>query len=127
MATTVTIPLTTLAVGPHTAGPSTVGSNLQSVTLTIDRTVAGGLNSLTSSSVLSISFDMSTDGGTTWQNIGVTNPIGGIINHHGGQLNTEVDSVQLGDVGAAGRKIRAVVTVQGPSSIAVAGSLTTSP
>ena len=124
MATTIPIPLTTLPVGSTTFGPVTV-SALTAITLTVDRTVAGGLNSLTSASVLTISFDDSHDNGVTWTNRGITHSIGGTILHNGVARTSDTSGVSFDDAGAV--QVRAVVTVSGPSSIAVAGSLTTSP
>jgi hypothetical protein len=47
--------------------------------ITIDRTVSQGLNTLTSADTLTLAFDQSPDGGTTWFNIGGSHIQGGTI------------------------------------------------
>lgn len=121
---TITIPLTTFAVGATPFGPITLSQNV-SASVVIDRTVAGGLNSLTSASVLNIEIDVSADGGTTWQTQVSTAPagfVGGAIPAKGGGNRT---SENLGVTGlSAGTEARVLVTVTGPSSVAIAGSVT---
>src|SRR5262245_59195323 len=125
MPSTLTIPLTTLTVGAHTFGPTTPPSADTSVVLSIDRAVTGGLNSLTTASGLAMLAEMSTDGGTTWQAVD-TDQSG---------TQTEWETVGGGTSAVsnggwplfpgASRRVRATVTVSGPSSIAVAGSIAT--
>ena len=127
MATTVTIPLTTLTVGAHDFGPAAVPGSLTTSELVIDRTVPGGLNSLTAASVLSIQIMQSNDGGATWTLIVGADSPGGIMTwtDRGGTLH-EMDesSVSDGFLPGTGRRVKATITVSGPSSIAVAGTLT---
>src|SRR5215831_10902323 len=66
MAGTFTIPLTTLSNGAHTFGPATVANADTETVLTVDRTVAGGLNSLTTAATLEILVEQSDDGGASW-------------------------------------------------------------
>ena len=123
MATTLTIPLTTLPVGTQHLGPSHPPDTESQIVLTIDRTVAGGLNSLTPASVLQVTVDQSSDGGTTWQFIAGTTWAGGIILLHGNPFTT-VELV-TGLLPGTSRQLRATVTVTG-TPIAVAGTLVTS-
>lgn len=130
MATTFPIPLTTLTVGAHTFGPATIADTDTSVTFSIDRTVAGGLNSLTAASTLALQGEMSTDGGVTWHAVDSAagtdthwSTTGGVFTGRNGTVTTSSGTWPL----AAGtsRRLRATVTVSGPSSIAVAGSIAT--
>lgn len=66
--------------------------------IVIDRTVNGGLNSLTTADSLTLSFDYSTDGGANWLNIaGVTLP-GGVLNgtHNGVPFTQTADEFAIG-------------------------------
>lgn len=131
MPATLTIPLTTLPVGQRTFGPVTVPDTDTSVTLTVDRTVAGGLNALTSSSTLAMAAEMSNDGGATWHAVDTTAPgtrtewgtAGGLIPTRTGNAPASSGTWPLAP--GTGRRVRATVTVAGPSSIAVAGSIAT--
>lgn len=137
MASTFPIPLTTLPVGSRTFGPATVPDADSRVALTVDRTVTGGLNSLDSSSVLTMLAEMSTDGGSTWHavDIGVAGTqtawtaVGGTTvytdPHNGQQVTITASSGSWPLFPGTSRRIRATVTVTGPSSIAVAGSIAT--
>lgn len=117
MPTTFTIPLTTLPVGTRDLGPSHPADAEQSILLTVDRTVAGGLNSLTAASEIDMNVQQSNDGGTTWQlRVGGTMP-GGVL---GAASTLRVDLAP-----GTSRQLKATVTVAGPSPIAVAGTLTT--
>jgi hypothetical protein len=121
MASTFTIPLLTLPVGVRDFGPTNVADAETSVLLTIDRTVTGGLGSLTSGSAVAVDVMQSNDGGATWVlNVGGTFPGGPPIT---GSWATGTLSVSLAP--GTGRKLKATVTVSGPSSVAVAGTLVT--
>ena len=123
MATTFTIPLTTLPVGTLELGPSTAADAETSIGLTIDRTVTGGLNSLTSATSVDIQVAQSNVGGTTWQPLVETIWQGGLQPAKGGgNLASDTMFTQLNP--GTSRKLRAQVTVSG-SSVAVAGSLVT--
>jgi hypothetical protein len=125
MASTFTIPLVTLPVGSQTFGPTTIPDPDTSVTLTIDRTVANGLNTRTGASVLMMVAEMSTDGGATWHAVDTGQP--------GTQTAWGTAGGGTGLVSAGtwplfpgtSRRLRATVTVSGPASIAVAGSIAT--
>lgn len=126
--TTTTIPKVTLAVGAHqlpNGGGISVADNLAQAVITIDRTVTpSGLNSLTSSSTLEIDIEQSNDGGTTWAQLTDVVVPGGVIVRHGVQQNTAGVGVTFAP--GTGRMVRSTVTVAGPSSIAVQGTLVTS-
>jgi hypothetical protein len=126
---TLTIPTTTLQVGVRDFGPATIPDTDSVITLTIDRTVANGLNATPAAHLL-IEAMISRDGGNTW-----TLAVGGGID--GGQLPqaqpprgpggfyTE-SQVQVGldQFPGTSRRIKATITTSG-SSVAVAGTLTT--
>jgi hypothetical protein len=120
------IPLTVLPVGSRTFGPATVPNPDSSVTMSIDRTAAGGLGSLTAASTLEMAAEMSTDGGTTWHavdtNLPGTHTMWGT---EGGPAESAASAGTWPLFPATGRRVRATVTVAGSSSIAVAGSIAT--
>jgi len=126
VASTLTIPLATLPVGtlnfPATGGAAVPDADT-SILLSIDRTVAGGLNSKTAATTIFIESWQSGDGGATWQSLAANTVVGGIFTKGGTQINT--DHVGTGLNPGTGRLVRASVTVSG-ASVAVAGSLTTS-
>jgi hypothetical protein len=119
VAHTLTIPQNTLTVGQRTFGPFSIGNNNQAV-ITLDRTVAGGLNSLTAASVLDLTVQSSPDAGVTWHDEAEATFPGGIYSDHHGQTNTAQLSVFGLDGGRNSARVVAVVT--GPSSITIAGS-----
>lgn len=113
------IPLTTLPVGPVIVGPSPLVAGYSVALVTIDRTVAGGLNSLTSATTVKSEIQQSDDGGATWNTIGVSQTQGGISSNHNGQVNIYPIQVSLSGFAC---QMRALITVAG-SSVAVSGSL----
>jgi len=123
---TTPIPLVTLPLGTTRVGPANVSATDSQVIVYIDRTVLGGLNSLTEAATLHIVYEMSFDGGTTWQFTGDAWFAGGIrIDPDAGQLNTDYFEVGLDRPGTSGRQVRASLTVAGVP-IAVAGSMVVS-
>lgn len=113
----------TLATGTHTAGPAAASDAETTVTLTIDRTVAGGLNSLTSATTISIAIDQSNDGGTTWQNLASASGIaGGTVLGKGGVTETQATVWTQLNPGTS-RQLRLTAIVAGPSSVTVSGSI----
>lgn len=122
MATTFTIPLITLPVGSRTFGPSNAANSETSITLTVDRTVTGGLNSLTTASILGADVQQSNDGGTTWFDLGGWTAGGGVFTIRGAQVNSSVGIWDLQP--GTSRQLRATVTVTG-TSIAIAGTIVT--
>lgn len=120
MATTITIPSTALTVGPHTVGPATVQTTDAKALLTVDRTVANGLNATPTTS-LDVHFEYSTDGGTTWQFLaGATGVTGG------NQLDNRGNPATAWDLGAAlpglSFQLRGSVTVH-TTGVTIAGSI----
>lgn len=137
MASTLTIPLTTLPVGATTFGPVTIADTDTRATLTVDRTVTGGLNSLTSASTLAMEAQMSGDGGATWHAVDAGQPgtVTSWTTPGGIQTFTDRNGVQHAYTSSSGtwplfpgtsRLGRAVVTVTGSSSVAISGSIATS-
>ena len=133
MATTLTIPQVTLRVGTPRVVSGALGANVTALVLSIDRTVTGGLNSLTSASSYDVAIDESYDGGTTWipnveyTQVGGTIPV--IVSPKTGlpnDPNTDTITTTLQDTNQASRRARITVTISGPSNIVVAGSLVVS-
>jgi hypothetical protein len=121
MASTFTIPLTTLQPGTRTFGPASLADADTLVVLTIDRTVTGGFNSLTPATATRISIEQSNDGGATWLELASATFTGGAQTMHGGL------PVNSNDVGVflrpgTGRRGQAVVVITG-TAVAVQGSL----
>lgn len=137
MATTTNIPLTTLPAGSRQFGPHTAADAEASITLTIDRTVAGGLNALTAASQIAVLVEMSADGGVTWHATDTDQPGTATSWATTGGALTRIDKVTglpVTVTASSGtwplfpgtsRRLRATVTVSGPSSVAVAGSFVT--
>ena len=123
MATNITIPVTTLTVAgsPKTFGPFNMNKE-QNAVLTIDRTVAGGLNSLTSATTLEVDLYTSPDNGVTWIGPDGFSTTGGIITDRNGQTAT-TNTMSPKGLGGQGTRVKVVTTVIGPSDVVVAGSL----
>lgn len=120
MATTFTIPLVTLPVGSQQFGPAHPVDAETQVIMTIDRTVAGGLNSLTTASTVNVDVQQSNDGGSSWRDLGGWGTVGG----PGSIKNPNSSFGGWWLLPGTSRQLRATVTVSGPSSIAVAGTIT---
>lgn len=120
---TLQIPLRTLAVGDTIFGPLNVNNNSIFAQITSDRTVAGGLNSLTAASTLAVMIQSSGDN-VTWEDEAGATWVGGIYTSRVGQLNT--DNVTVAGIDPASNRVRIVATVSGPTPIAMAGTVTVS-
>ena len=123
--TTLTIPLTTLPTGTRVIGPANVADADVRAVLTLDRTVAGGLNALTAATTLEILVEQSDDGGATWFLICDALMTGGIVGAPKGGGNATEATVWVSFEPGTGRRTRATLTTaSGP--LVVQGSLTTS-
>lgn len=136
MASSFPIPLTSLPPGPRTFGPAPVADADTRVTLTVDRTPAGGLNAITAASVLDMEAQMSSDGGATWHAVDTGQPgtrtswttTGGLATWTDKQGTVHTATASSGTwplFPGSGRQVRATVTVTGPDPIAVSGSIAT--
>jgi hypothetical protein len=127
MAGTLTIPLTTLPDGARIFGPAAVADADTRVALTVDRTPAGGLNSLTAATSIDLLVEQSNDGGATWFLIVDGSIPGGVQQAFRQPPGTPATSDQITVTFApgTGRRARATMTVTG-GPVAVQGSLTTS-
>lgn len=124
MASTLTIPLVTLQPGTLSFGPSNAADSESRLVLTIDRTVTGGLNSLTSATTIDISVWQSDDAGVTWSEVGAAGWAGGVIqNRHGVTYTSAVMTTNLQP--GTSRQLKATV-VTGGTAVAVAGTLVSS-
>lgn len=115
----VPIPLVTLPVGPLTVGPSTLAAGFAQAAITVDRTVANGLNSKTTDTTIQAEIQQSDDNGATWTTIAVSQTQGGISSNHNGQIN--IYPIQVSLSGAA-CQMQALLTIGG-TPVAVAGTL----
>lgn len=126
---TTTIPTITLQVGTREFGPANVSDADSSIVLTIDRTVANGLNA-TSATHLQVDAMVSLDGGSTWTVVAGFGTPGGQIpmapppKGPGGFYTQNQLVVGLDQFPGTGRRIKAVTNVSG-ASVAIAGTVTT--
>ena len=123
MAGTLTIPLTTLSDGVRSFGPAAVADSDKVTVLTVDRTPAGGLNSLTAATTIDLLVEQSDDGGVTWFLI-----VDGIIQGGPvpqGKAPPGTSQVACTFAPGTGRRVRATMTVTG-GPVTMQGSLTTS-
>ena len=125
MAGTITIPLTTLTLGAHDFGPATVQAGDSLAVLTVDRTVANGLNA-TSGAHIDLLLSFSANGAAPWAQQ-VTAGIDGGQHFNNDKvtglpvLETQ-SNVRVGLDQVQGMKVMATITVSG-AQVAVAGSL----
>ena len=122
--TTTTFTNVTVPVGTNTVGPASASDTETALTFIFDRTNTGGLNSLTSSTTFGLVVNQSNDGGATWFEIGGFTTTGGLIPKRGGgsyTANTFSSTLAAG----TSRKLEAVVTVGGPSSVVTTVTVTT--
>jgi hypothetical protein len=120
MAATVSIPLTTLAPGTYDFGPAAIADTDTSATVTIDRTVTGGLKSVSPAVNVNLTVYQSDDGGATWFELGGGDFPGGPLT---GAKFANTAQVQSWFQAGTGRQAKAHVIVTG-GSVAVQGSLT---
>ena len=127
MASQLTIPRIVISPGGPLTSPSLAvpdGDTL--MRLSIDRTIANGLNASPATAVLTLYVDQSNDGGVNWLWTGGAQLTGGIfISPKLGQLDT--DYIEVGLNPATSRLVRGrVAIIGGGGSVAIAGTLITS-
>lgn len=128
MASSFTIPTTTVSVGAHNlpaSGGASVPDADHSIQLVIDRTVTNGFNSQAATTTMNVLIAQSNDSGTTWVQLAAMGPVvgGSNISSKTGSLITQDTLFTQFNPGTS-RLARITVTVAG-SSVAVAGTLTT--
>jgi hypothetical protein len=101
-------------------GLSNTAQGWNDALVTIDRTVTGGLNSLTSADSLSISIDYSPDGGTTWRAVAGSTLVGGVMVTKG-TLTTERLAIGLSGL-PAGIGVR--LNTDASTPVRIAGTVT---
>lgn len=132
MASTFPLPQQTYdpAHGPYLFGPQSVAPTDTLIRLTIDRTIAGGLNSLDANTSVEIKAEQSNDGGVSWFLAVAADCPGGLYaaspppKGPGGNILASVVGVNVYGSGS-GRQLRATITVTG-SPVVLAGTLTVS-
>lgn len=118
------IPLTTFPVGVTRFGPFARAGTLTHTVLTLDRTVANGLNS-NPTTIITYMVERSVDSGVSWQAFSGSTTTGGIIQGDGGvTVTSQVDDTHW-TTPQAGGQFRVTVTIAG-HSVAVSGSLVVS-
>jgi len=122
---TIPIPLTTLNNGVQTFGPAGISNADTLAVLSIDRTVAGGLNALTAATTIELTIEQSDDGGVTWFLIVDGVLTGGPVPAFRGGGNATTSSVAADWAPGTGREARAKMTTAG-GPVAVQGTLTIS-
>lgn len=123
MATTFPIPLTTLTVGSHDFGPTSVADGDTLAAIMIDRTVPGGFNSLTAATQMVITIYQSNDSGATWNELAEATVPGGVYVKNGVTAATSGVGVHFWP--GTGRLVKGNLTVTG-TSVAVQGTITAS-
>ena len=116
MSTTQTISNTRLS-GTQVFSFTNSAAGVSNALVTIDRTVNGGLNTLTSADTLIIDVQRSLDG-TTWQEAAGITCVGGVIVTKGVTLSQEQISVGLEAVGEAFQ-----ITTTASTPVRIAGSV----
>lgn len=126
MADVLTIPLTTLAPGSFrfpASGGQAIADTDTALALLIDRTVSGGLSSLSGAVSVAVAGFQSNDGGTTWRELGASSFPGGQIGDGASPDTSSGFRVSL--FAGTSRQVMGTVQVTG-GSVAVAGTLTMS-
>lgn len=123
MADVVTIPLVTLPVGDFSSPSMAVADTDTMITVQIDRTVAGGFNTLQATTTLWMFPFQSFDGGATWVALSSGGMAGGIYTDKSTHATATTSSVETGLIPGTGRRVMAKLTVTG-SSVAVQGTVT---
>lgn len=125
MMASLTVPLITLPVGQHVFGPITVGGTFNNVTVSVDRTVANGLDTAPSTTTFSFLMEHSPDGGVTWHPTIAGGPFAGGTELADGHVN-HTDTVTADWTPPwTGNRVRVTTTVTG-GSVAIAGSIVAS-
>lgn len=121
---TVPFTLTTLPLGQHDLGSTSIPTTITAVTCLLDRTVTGGFNSLTAGTTVSLSVSLSLDAGVTWTQILAATVVGGVWTSNVTGL-TQPSSWIACPVPSPGvaRNLKATMVVAG-TVVAVAGTLT---
>jgi hypothetical protein len=112
----------TRLTGPQTFNFSNTPPGANDALVTIDRTVTGGLNSLTNADTLTISIDRSPDGGTTWIPAAGITCIGGVIVTKGVTLAKETLAVGIDDANTGFR-----INTDASIPVRIAGTVVYSP
>lgn len=120
MALSQNIPNTRLT-GQQTFTFSNTAQQWTDALVTIDRTITGGLNSLTGADRLTIAIDYSPDGGTTWRAVAGSTLVGGLIITKGVTLATDGLAIGLSGL-PAGVGIRLNTTATTP--VRISGTVT---
>lgn len=122
MSSTVNIPLTTLPLGSHDFGPAAIPDADSLIVISIDRTVANGLNSKTSATQVTMTSFQSNDSGVTWNELASATTEGGTFVKNG--VTAATSTIGVGLWAGTSRQLKANLTVSG-SSVAVQGTVTT--
>lgn len=121
------IPRTTIKPNnPLTSPNLSIPDGDSIINLSIDRTIANGLNASPTTAVLQLDVDQSNDGGATWTWIGGDQMTGGIyVSPKTGQ-EEDTDYIEVGLNAGTSRLARGRLFVTGGGgSVAIAGTLTT--
>ena len=119
MAQTLIIPVTTFDPEVmHGYGPYTLKQQDNVANITIDRTIAGGLNSLTPEVTGEIVLDFSTDNGQTWTLLASSGFEGGLVvwtDRFGVQHTITIVAITVGTDLVKGAQIKGTAVVHGGS------------
>ena len=118
MAVTQTIPNTRLTA-QQTFTLQSSAQPWTEASVSIDRTVNGGLNA--TATTLDIGIDYSPDGGASWLNVGGSTLRGGLIVTKGVTLATDTLAIGIGQLFPTGTGFRVTTQVTG-SAVRIAGT-----
>jgi hypothetical protein len=110
--TTNVLPLNTYPTGERVVGPVNVPDNVSTVEFQIQRCTSADTSIWSDpGTVISLSWDVSLDGGQTWLNLGGFSANGGIASFKGTELQYSTGSIQF--PAGTGRKVRVTTSITG--------------
>ena len=109
-----------LLTGQQTFNFSTANQPWLVATVTIDRTVANGLNTLSSNATLTVGIQYSPDG-NTWIPVAAATFQGGVMITKGVTLASETLAIGIGQLFATGTAFR--ITTDASTSVRISGTV----
>lgn len=119
----VNIPRTNLAPGTYDFGPAPVADTDSQAVITVDRTIAKGLDSVNASVIVTIDVNQSDDNGSSWYHLAGSELVGGPTGNNPRRPGIGTVTVEFSP--GTSRQVKATVTVVG-GSVTVSGNLNTS-
>jgi hypothetical protein len=125
MPASMTVPTFTCPVGSTDSASFLIDDADTMLHFSLSRLVAGGLESLTTATWITVIISQSDDDGASWDpRGGGTWPGGHQVDRNGVTLSTFGSNTYLVP-GATGRRLKATATVTGPDPVVISGNVTT--